>query len=52
MDYVEILVNRLFYGEDEEYEGIVKKISQGSKKLVCWDVRDPFTFEMLEFRKL
>lgn len=35
-----------------KYEDVVKEISHDSKKLVCWDARDPFTFEMLEFHKL
>ena len=35
----------------ESYEDIVKSITKGHQ-LVCWDVRDPFTFGMIEFHSL
>jgi hypothetical protein len=34
------------------YDEVAAKISQQAKRLVCWDVRNPFTLELLEFRKL
>ncbi|UCH51861.1 MAG: hypothetical protein JSV54_03710 [Chloroflexota bacterium] len=34
------------------YDEIAAKISQQAKRLVCWDVRNPFTLELLEFHKL
>jgi len=33
------------------YDEIVINISQRAQRIVCWDVRDPGTFEMLEFHK-
>ena len=33
----------------QTYLDIAVKISAGSKKLICWDVRDPATFDRLEF---
>lgn len=33
------------------YYDVIKRISQGSKRLVCWDVRKHDTFEMLEFHR-
>ena len=35
----------------ESYEDIVKSITK-ERQLVCWDVRDPFTFGMIEFHSL
>ncbi len=35
--------------ECSSYEEIVAKISRDSQRIVCWDVRSPTTFEMLEF---
>jgi hypothetical protein len=34
-----------------KYENIVTEITKNAERLVCWDVRDPFTFKMLDFRK-
>ena len=42
---------KLRRGSFEGYEDIIEKICK-DRQLVCWDVRDPFTFEMLEFHKL
>jgi hypothetical protein len=36
----------------QTYEEIVTKISRHARRLVCWDVRNPITFEMLEFHRL
>ena len=39
---------------DEEYEAysaVVSVISEHKGRLVCWDVRDPETFNMIEFHK-
>ncbi len=35
----------------QTYDEIVARISQHAKKLVCWDVRNPVTLEMLEFHR-
>ena len=40
---------------DEEYESysaVMSKISEHKGKLICWDVRDPETFDMVEFHKV
>ncbi len=42
---------KLRRGSFEGYEDIIEKIRK-DRQLVCWDVRDPFTFELLEFHKL
>jgi len=34
------------------YAEIVEKVSQGADRLVCWDVRDPATLDMLEFHRV
>ena len=34
------------------YAEIVDKISRHADRLVCWDVRDPATLEMLEFHRV
>jgi hypothetical protein len=34
------------------YDEIAAKISQQAEKLICWDVRNPFTLKLLEFHKL
>lgn len=39
----------LQYANYQTYEDVVRKISEQSERLVCWDVRNPFTLEMLEF---
>jgi len=36
----------------QTYEEVVETISSRADKLVCWDVRNPNTFEMLEFYKV
>jgi len=36
----------------QTYEEIVTKITRRGQRLVCWDVRNPITFEMLEFHRL
>jgi hypothetical protein len=38
--------------ELQTYGDVVAKISQDARKLVCWDVRNPTTLEMIEFHKL
>ena len=40
--------DELHRGSCEKYADIVE-IIKGSHKLVCWDVRNPFTFKMLDF---
>jgi hypothetical protein len=34
------------------YDEIITKITRGTQRVVCWDVRDPETFELLEFHRL
>jgi hypothetical protein len=36
----------------QTYYEVVARISQHARKLVCWDVRNPVTLELLEFYKL
>ena len=36
----------------QTYDEIIAKITEGTQKVVCWDVRNPETFELLEFHKL
>ena len=36
----------------QTYDEVVAKISQHAHRLVCWDVRNPVTLEMLEFHRL
>ena len=36
----------------QTYEEVVARISQRDQRLVCWDVRNPTTLEMLEFHRL
>lgn len=36
----------------QTYEDVVSRISQQAKRLVCWDVRNPTTLEMIEFHKM
>ena len=36
----------------QTYDDIVAKISTKAKRLICWDVRNPFTFEMIEFHRV
>ena len=38
--------------DDQTYEDVAKKIGQRGKMLVCWDVRNHVTFDMIEFHKL
>ena len=45
--------NYLLRREDyQAYGDVVAKFSQHAKKLVCWDVRNPITLEMIEFHKV
>lgn len=41
--------NSLRCDDCQTYDEVVARISQGAQRLVCWDVRDPITLEMLEF---
>lgn len=34
--------------EYQTYDEVVARISEGAQRLVCWDIRNPITFEMLE----
>ena len=36
----------------QTYAEVVARISQRAQRLVCWDVRNPTTLEMLEFHRL
>jgi hypothetical protein len=36
----------------QTYDDVVKKISGQAKRVVCWDVRDPVTFERIAFHRL
>lgn len=36
----------------QTYDEVVTRISPHAQKLVCWDVRNPITLEMLEFHRL
>ena len=36
----------------QTYDDIVAKISTKAKRLICWDVRNPFTFEMIAFHRV
>ena len=42
--------NSLRQGDLKEYADIVTRI-KGDAKLVCWDVRNPITFEIVEFHQ-
>ena len=45
--------NYLLRREDcQTYDDVVAKISQRARRLVCWDVRNPGSLEMLEFHKV
>jgi len=35
----------------QTYNEVVARISQHAQRLVCWDVRNPITLEMLEFHR-
>jgi len=39
-------------GNYRSYDEVVAKISQQAKRLICWDVRNPFTLKLLKFHKL
>jgi hypothetical protein len=36
----------------QTYSEVVARIAQHADRLVCWDVRDPTTLEMLEFQRV
>ena len=36
----------------QKYEDIIALISKNTKRLIAWDVRNPATFEMVEFHKM
>ena len=36
----------------QTYKEVVTRISQHAQRLVCWDVRNPVTLEMIEFHKV
>ena len=38
--------------EYKTYGEIVSRISERTRRLVCWDVRNPFTLDMVEFHRL
>lgn len=35
----------------QTYSDVVARISQNARRLVCWDVRNPVTLQMLEFHR-
>jgi len=35
----------------DRYSAVMSVISEHKGRLVCWDVRDPETFNMIEFHK-
>ncbi|MBI2858982.1 MAG: hypothetical protein HYX90_07880 [Chloroflexi bacterium] len=35
----------------QTYGDVVSQISQSARRLVAWDVRDPFTLELIEFHR-
>jgi hypothetical protein len=37
--------------EYQSYEDVARQIAEHRGRLVCWDVRDPKTFDMIEFHK-
>jgi len=41
--------DNLHYGNYKKHEDIVKTLIKEHQKLVCWDARNPFTFDMVEF---
>ncbi len=40
---------RLKSEQYRNYDEIAIKVSQRGKNLICWDVRNPYTFELIEF---
>jgi len=45
--------NHILRNEDyQTYNEVIARISEGAERLVCWDVRDPDTLEMLEFHRV
>jgi hypothetical protein len=43
---------RLKRDKDKKYSEIALKIGQRGKRIICWDVRNHFTFELIEFHRL
>ena len=41
--------NRLKREKYKAYDEIALKVSQRGKRIICWDVRNPYTFELIEF---
>jgi len=44
--------DKLKHENYQTYDGIAAKISQRGKRLVCWDIRNHSTFDMIEFHRL
>jgi len=36
----------------QKYDEVVATISQHTRRLVCWDIRNPKTLELVEFHKM
>jgi len=36
----------------QTYSDVIARVSKGTERLVCWDVRDPESFAMLEFHRV
>jgi len=43
--------HRLRRGDYRKHEDIAREFSRGSGRVVCWDVRNPFTFDLVEFHR-
>jgi hypothetical protein len=39
-------------GSYQKYDEVVAKISHNAQRLVCWDVRNPVTLELIDFYRL
>ncbi|MBA7468819.1 hypothetical protein ES707_04073 [subsurface metagenome] len=39
-------------GDFQEYGDVVAQFTRSAKSLICWDVRNPTTLEMIEFHRL
>ncbi len=35
----------------QSFEQVTSKVGERGKRTVCWDVREPFTFKMIEFHR-
>ena len=42
----------LRHGDYQTYEQIAAAVGQRAQAMVCWDIRNPFTLEMIEFHRV